>query len=140
MAARDDPHGGRDAQVMAPAVRRRRRSHPQRHRALNLTTIVWAYGSFDYDGPSVQAMVDQNYENLIARAKNGTFHNAGTIMCVLLRSPFLLRMLTANPSRLTHELKNFTMQTAGDYYPQLKAAFTHRVPVVGPPPLLRSCS
>ncbi|KAF7974715.1 hypothetical protein HWV62_11373 [Athelia sp. TMB] len=78
--------------------------------ALNLTTIVWSYDSFDYNGPSVQAEVDQNYENLIARAKNGTFANAGTIM-------------------LTHELTNFTMQTAVDYYAQLKGAFAHLVPV-----------
>ena len=27
--------------------------------ALNLTTIVWSYDSFDYNGPSVQAEVDQ---------------------------------------------------------------------------------
>ena len=30
---------------------------------------------------------------------------------------------------LTHELNNFTMQTAIDYYPQLAAAFSHLVPV-----------
>lgn len=78
--------------------------------ALNLTTIIWSYDSNDWDGPSLQASVDQNYENLITRAKNGTFDSAGTII-------------------LTHELTSFTMETAMKYYPQLKAAFKYLVPV-----------
>ncbi|KZP03450.1 carbohydrate esterase family 4 protein [Athelia psychrophila] len=54
------------------------------------------YETFDYNGPSVQVAVDQNYENLTARAKNGTFAAAGMIM-------------------LTHELTNLTMEAAVAY-------------------------
>ncbi|KZP20100.1 carbohydrate esterase family 4 protein [Athelia psychrophila] len=83
--------------------------------ALNLTTIVWQYDSNDWQvgapGSTVTSQqVDQNYQNLITSAGNGTFNTAGTIM-------------------LTHELTNYTMQEAINWYPKLKAAFKSIVPV-----------
>jgi len=82
---------------------------------LNLTTVVWQYDSNDWQvgapGSTVTSQqVDQNYQNLITSAGNGTFNNAGTIM-------------------LTHELTNYTMQEAINWYPKLKAAFKSIVPV-----------
>ncbi|KAG1745118.1 carbohydrate esterase family 4 protein [Suillus paluster] len=81
--------------------------------ALGLRTIIWKYDSNDWragTGNITTADVDQNYENLIARAQNGTFSSAGTIM-------------------LTHELNNFTMAEAVKFYSQLKAAFKYLVPM-----------
>ncbi|KIJ67375.1 carbohydrate esterase family 4 protein [Hydnomerulius pinastri MD-312] len=81
--------------------------------ALGLRTIIWQYDSNDWragSGNVTDADVDANYQNLIARAQNGTFANAGTIM-------------------LTHELNNFTMAEAVKFYDQLKAAFKYLVPM-----------
>jgi len=81
--------------------------------ALGLRTIIWQYDSNDWKagtGNITDADVDANYEALIARAQNGTFANAGTIM-------------------LTHELNNFTMSEAMKFYDQLKAAFKYLVPM-----------
>ncbi|KAJ3709880.1 putative chitin deacetylase [Lentinula guzmanii] len=63
---------------------------------LGLQTIIWQYDSFDWEeqsGNITAAQVYTNYDNFIARAENGTFNTEGSIM-------------------LTHELNNFTMQTA----------------------------
>ncbi|KAH7906360.1 carbohydrate esterase family 4 protein [Hygrophoropsis aurantiaca] len=81
--------------------------------ALGLRTIIWQYDSNDWKagtGNITDADVDANYEALIARAQNGTFANAGTIM-------------------LTHELNNFTMSEAVKFYDQLKSAFKYLVPM-----------
>ncbi|KAJ3716638.1 putative chitin deacetylase [Lentinula raphanica] len=80
---------------------------------LGLQTIIWQYDSFDWEeqaGNITAAQVYANYDNFIARVENGTFDSEGSIM-------------------LTHELNNFTMQTAVTYYPKLKDAFKHLVPV-----------
>ncbi|KAJ4490411.1 putative chitin deacetylase [Lentinula aciculospora] len=80
---------------------------------LGLQTIIWQYDSFDWEeqsGNITAAQVFTNYDNFIARAENGTFSTEGSIM-------------------LTHELNNFTMQTALTYYPKLKDAFKYLVPV-----------
>ncbi|KAF7979715.1 hypothetical protein HWV62_41064 [Athelia sp. TMB] len=42
--------------------------------ALNLTTIVWAYDSFDYNGPSVQAEVDQTAVDYYTQLKGAFAH------------------------------------------------------------------
>ncbi|KAG2078955.1 glycoside hydrolase/deacetylase [Suillus decipiens] len=76
--------------------------------ALGLRTIIWQYDSNDWRGPGNG--VDQDYQSLITNAQNGAFATKGTIM-------------------LTHELNNFTMSKAIQYYSQLKAAFKHLVPV-----------
>ncbi|KAJ6562532.1 hypothetical protein B0H19DRAFT_1144879 [Mycena capillaripes] len=80
---------------------------------LGLDNILWKYDAFDWKVASGQATPDDvkfNYNELIANVTAGTFDTAGAIM-------------------LTHELDNFTMQTAVDFYPKLKAAFDHIVPV-----------
>lgn len=82
--------------------------------ALNLRVIVWSYDSFDWEVGSTPgvtpATVDANYNALIQSAQNGTFNTQGTIM-------------------LTHEINNYTMSEAIKFYPMLKAAFSHIVPV-----------
>jgi len=81
--------------------------------ALNLTTVIWKYDSFDWEVGSnniTTATVDQNYQNLVNNATSGAFSTAGVIM-------------------LTHELNNYTMSEAITWYPQLKAAFDHIVPI-----------
>jgi peptidoglycan/xylan/chitin deacetylase (PgdA/CDA1 family) len=80
---------------------------------LGLRTILWQYDSFDWKagtGNITVANVEQNYQSLITNAQNGMFNNGGAII-------------------LTHELNNFTMQEAVKFYPQLKAAFKHIVPI-----------
>jgi hypothetical protein len=75
--------------------------------ALNLTTIVWSYDSNDWKVGTANitnATVSANYVNLSTSATNGSFSTAGTIM-------------------LTHELNNYTMQEAIDYYTLLKTSF-----------------
>ncbi|KIM63276.1 carbohydrate esterase family 4 protein [Scleroderma citrinum Foug A] len=82
-------------------------------KALGLRTIIWQYDSNDWrvnTGNITTATVDANYEALIQMGQNGTFATAGTIM-------------------LTHELNNYTMSEAVKFYPQLKAAFSHLVPI-----------
>jgi peptidoglycan/xylan/chitin deacetylase (PgdA/CDA1 family) len=80
---------------------------------LGLRTIIWKYDTFDWEEQSGNITAQQvydNYNSFIGDVSNGTFNNEGAII-------------------LTHELNNFTMQTAINYYPQLKAAFKHMVPV-----------
>ncbi|KAF7360610.1 Carbohydrate esterase family 4 protein [Mycena venus] len=78
--------------------------------ALNLDNILWKYDAFDWKVASGQATpqeVQANYDALVADVGNGTFDTVGAIM-------------------LTHELDNYTMQTAMDNYPKLAAAFNAR--------------
>ncbi|KAJ7315045.1 carbohydrate esterase family 4 protein [Mycena albidolilacea] len=80
---------------------------------LNLDNILWKYDAFDWkvaSGQATPAEVQTNYDNLVADVGKGTFDTVGAIM-------------------LTHELDNYTMQTAIDNYPKLAAAFDHIVPV-----------
>ncbi|GAW02877.1 carbohydrate esterase family 4 protein [Lentinula edodes] len=81
--------------------------------ALGLQTIMWGYDSEDAD-INGQSITDQtvvtNYNNFITTASNGTFNFTGAII-------------------LTHELNNFTMSEAVQFYPQLKSSFQHIVPV-----------
>ncbi|KZP15539.1 carbohydrate esterase family 4 protein [Athelia psychrophila] len=76
--------------------------------ALGLRAILWEYDSNDWmvgDTSTTPAQVDANYEHLITLAGNGTFATQGTII-------------------LTHEINNYTMQEAINFYPKLKAVFT----------------
>ncbi|KAJ6460809.1 carbohydrate esterase family 4 protein [Mycena vitilis] len=80
---------------------------------LGLVNILWKFDAFDWkvaSGQATPAEVQANYDNLIGNATGGVFDTVGAIM-------------------LTHELDNFTMQTAIDNYDKLAAAFTHIVPV-----------
>jgi hypothetical protein len=79
---------------------------------LGLQTIIWGYDSFDWRVGTVvgnvtitQADVDADYGLFISNLSAGTFNSVGGIM-------------------LTHELNNFTMQEAINWYPRLKAAFS----------------
>ncbi|THV08240.1 putative chitin deacetylase [Dendrothele bispora CBS 962.96] len=81
--------------------------------ALNLQTIIWKYDSFDWEvsaGNTTPEQVDTNYDNFIELAQNGSLATGGSIL-------------------LTHELNNYTMSEAVKYYPKLKEAFQHIVPV-----------
>lgn len=80
---------------------------------LNLRNILWTYDSNDWrngiNGVTSKD-VDGNYTELVNAAKNGTFKSRGTIL-------------------LAHENSLYTMQTAMDWYPKIKAAFKYLVPV-----------
>jgi hypothetical protein len=83
--------------------------------ALGLRTIVWKYDSFDWKVGTqnvTNATVDGNYQMLVANATSGAYNTSGTIM-------------------LTHELNNYTMQEAIQWYPMLSSAFQHRLVPIG---------
>lgn len=74
---------------------------------------MWKYDSNDWKngvGNVTAQTVDDDYNFFISNATSGTFDTEGGIM-------------------LTHELNNYTMQTAMDFYSNLKSAFSHIVPV-----------
>ncbi|KAF9264452.1 glycoside hydrolase/deacetylase, partial [Marasmius fiardii PR-910] len=75
--------------------------------ALGLTTVLWQYDSNDWVGGSE---VDKNYQTFIGQAKGGEFSRQGTIY-------------------LQHEIEDFTMNKAMQYYPDMKDAFKNIVPV-----------
>ena len=78
--------------------------------AMGLQTIIWGYDSNDWrvgTGNITAADVDADYNLFISNLTAGTFNTQGGIM-------------------LTHELNNYTMQEAINFYPQLKAAFSVR--------------
>ncbi|KAF8180793.1 carbohydrate esterase family 4 protein [Mycena galopus ATCC 62051] len=82
---------------------------------LGLNNILWKYDANDWkvDAVPPQATdqeVQANYQYLISNVSAGTFDTVGAII-------------------LAHELDNYTMQTALDFYPKLLAAFDHIVPV-----------
>ncbi|KAJ6602826.1 carbohydrate esterase family 4 protein [Mycena vulgaris] len=81
---------------------------------LGLETIMWGFDAFDWQanvtGPVTPADVQSKYDDLMAKAGQGAFDSVGAII-------------------LTHELNNYTMQTAIDNYPKLVKAFDHIVPV-----------
>ncbi|KAK1226234.1 hypothetical protein PQX77_010816 [Marasmius sp. AFHP31] len=81
---------------------------------LGLRNILWKYDTFDWQfGPTSDTTVteiDANYQAFVDAAKNGTFDREGGII-------------------LTHESSNFTMGESMKFYPAMKAAFKHIVPV-----------
>lgn len=80
---------------------------------LNLTNILWSDDTFDWSvGTNGITMdtVNQNYANVIAKAKNGTYKDHGPVV-------------------LNHEINNMTMQEMLEQYPNIKAAFKHIVPI-----------
>ncbi|CAK5262303.1 unnamed protein product [Mycena citricolor] len=81
--------------------------------ALNLTTVLWDFDANDWQfgaGTMSAAQILGNYADFIGNATSGAFDDIGAIL-------------------LTHELDNFTMQTAIDQYPRLSSAFKHIVPI-----------
>ncbi|KAF7316104.1 Carbohydrate esterase family 4 protein [Mycena indigotica] len=80
---------------------------------IGLYNVLWKYNSNDWEvssGAATPAQVQANYDTLMNDAKSGKFSTSGAII-------------------LTHELNNYTMQTAIDNYPNLAAAFKYIVPV-----------
>ncbi|KAH9169798.1 carbohydrate esterase family 4 protein [Lactarius sanguifluus] len=80
---------------------------------LGLQTIMWEHDSFDWEagvGSFGPADVDGNYWLFVNNLTAGNFDKVGGIL-------------------LTHELNNFTMQEAINWYPKLKSTFSHIVPV-----------
>ena len=80
---------------------------------LNLRTIVWGYDSNDWQeglNGVTDADVDNYYQEFVNNATAGNFNEAGGII-------------------LTHELNNYTMSKAVEWYPKIKAAFKNIVPV-----------
>ena len=78
--------------------------------ALDLQTIIWKFDSNDWrvgTNNITTADVDADYQLFINNETAGNFNTAGAIM-------------------LTHELNNYTMQEAVNFYPALKAAFSVR--------------
>ncbi|KAF7296997.1 Carbohydrate esterase family 4 protein [Mycena indigotica] len=81
--------------------------------SLGLDNVMWKYDSFDWEkglNGVTEDTVRSNYEKLISDASTGVLNTAGAII-------------------LAHELSNYTMQVAVDYYPKLAAAFDHIVPI-----------
>ncbi|KAJ7244341.1 hypothetical protein C8J57DRAFT_1681251 [Mycena rebaudengoi] len=83
---------------------------------LGLETILWKYDSNDWragTAPNITAAtVYANYDALIANVSAGAFDTV-----------FILIPLKEGAIMLTHELNNFTMQAAMDYYDRLADAF-----------------
>jgi len=80
---------------------------------LNLTTIVWSDDTDDWKVGTngvTEADVDANYQSFITSMQNGSYATYGPIV-------------------LNHELNNYTMSEMIKWYPQIKSAFTHIVPL-----------
>ncbi|ORY06987.1 glycoside hydrolase/deacetylase [Basidiobolus meristosporus CBS 931.73] len=81
---------------------------------LKLTNIIWNLDSDDWQmapaGNLPPSAIDQLFEGFVNMGKNGTFARSGAIT-------------------LEHELNNGTMSMAEKWYPQIKQAFKHVVPV-----------
>ncbi|GAA6003972.1 hypothetical protein JCM10207_006492 [Rhodosporidiobolus poonsookiae] len=79
--------------------------------ALGMSTIIWSDNTFDYEIATLsQATVEKNYNDILAKAANGTYNTQGTIV-------------------LTHELNNDTMALGEMYLPKIKEAFQYVAPV-----------
>ncbi|KAI3621780.1 carbohydrate esterase family 4 protein [Moniliophthora roreri] len=82
--------------------------------ALGLRSILWKYDVRDTilgpNGVVDTSAVEGQYEEFIKTAQGGAFRNEGAIL-------------------LAHETNNMTMSEAMKYYPQLKTAFKHLVPI-----------
>lgn len=82
--------------------------------SLGLTTMLWKHDTYDsHPGPSGVVEVDtveKHYKEFIDTAKSGAFDHEGAIL-------------------LMHESSNLTMSQAVKWYPDLKDAFEHIVPV-----------
>lgn len=77
---------------------------------MNLQTILWGYDSEDADVGEdniTPTDVEINYNMFLSNLTAGTFDTAGGIL-------------------LTHEVDNFTMQEAINWYPRLRLSFSVR--------------
>lgn len=81
--------------------------------AMGLRTMLWGYDSEDWsEGQNgvTKADIDNKYQQFIGQLTAGKFNKAGAVL-------------------LAHELNQFTMQEAIDWYPRLKSSFSHIVPI-----------
>ncbi|GAA5823195.1 hypothetical protein JCM11251_007520 [Rhodosporidiobolus azoricus] len=79
--------------------------------ALGMSTIIWTDNTFDYEIATLsKSTVEKNYDDILAKAANGTYSTRGTIV-------------------LTHELNADTMQLGEEYLPKIKQAFKYVAPV-----------
>ncbi|KAJ7185413.1 carbohydrate esterase family 4 protein [Mycena filopes] len=93
--------------------------------SMGLQNVLWKYNSNDWESGTngvTPATVQANYDALIAAANSGTFNSVRVLSSCFSR-------VWRGAIMLTHELNNYTMQTAVDNYPKLAAAFDHIVPV-----------
>ena len=77
---------------------------------MGLQTILWKFDTEDWsegENGITKANIDANYQQIIDQANGGAFDRFGAII-------------------LAHELKNFTMQEAIDWFPELRSAFKVR--------------
>ncbi|KAI9091834.1 chitin deacetylase 1 [Phlyctochytrium arcticum] len=83
--------------------------------AIGLQNIQWNIDSFDWQmkpmGAKTPAEIDANFQGWIDKLNNGTFGESGAIS-------------------LEHESNEYTMNKAIEWYPKIKAAFKHIMPVV----------
>ncbi|TFK48946.1 carbohydrate esterase family 4 protein [Heliocybe sulcata] len=79
--------------------------------SLGMQTVIWVEDTFDYEYPTLpQTTVDQNYQNIINKAKNGTYDTEGILV-------------------LSHELQNFTMSENMKWFPMIQQAFKWITPL-----------
>lgn len=81
--------------------------------SLNLTNVLWSDDTFDWsvgtNGVTIE-QVNQNYANVIAKQKNGTYATHGPVV-------------------LNHEINNMTMTELISQFPTIKEAFKYIVPI-----------
>ncbi|GAA5825744.1 hypothetical protein JCM3770_007097 [Rhodotorula araucariae] len=79
--------------------------------SLGMQTIIWEDNTFDYEIATLsRAKIVDNYNQILAKAANGTYNVNGTIV-------------------LSHELNNDTMNLAQEFLPKIKQAFKHVAPI-----------
>ncbi|KDQ52185.1 carbohydrate esterase family 4 protein [Jaapia argillacea MUCL 33604] len=79
--------------------------------ALGMQTVIWVEDTKDWQYPTLnQSVIDTNYQNIITKAQNGTYNNAGILV-------------------LNHELNNFTMSEQTTWLPKIQAAFKYVTPL-----------
>ncbi|KAL8280190.1 hypothetical protein RQP46_007520 [Phenoliferia psychrophenolica] len=79
--------------------------------ALGMRTVMWAEDTSDWKVSTLGVpAVEQNYENILTKSKNGTFANYSPIV-------------------LTHELNNLTMELDVMFLPKIQATFNHVMPM-----------
>lgn len=97
---------------------------------MGLRTIIWNFDSNDWKfggGATAKSQIDANYQDLVDKASSGSFSSVCSARSIRpIHAPYLRErdFETKNGAiLLAHELNNFTMQEAMDYYDRLKGAF-----------------
>ena len=96
--------------------------------ALGMRTVMWSEDTSDWKISTIGiAAVETNYNNIIAKSKNGTFATYSPIGTPLTtwECDTSLQALVV----LTHELNNGTMELCESFLPRIQETFTHVMPV-----------